>query len=275
LQYLQDAGTRWSYHTGAYRKLEDVVTAVTGQTYNDATNAYIGNKTGMGGFWYQSVYISKPRDMARFGLLALNKGVWQNDTILKDTSYFRAMTNTSQNFNLSYGYLWWLNGKASTMVPYLQTVFPYKLIPNAPDDLFCALGKNDQKIYVIPSTKMVVIRVGESPYGDDALSPYDTLIWSYMNKLSSGCVTTSIESIQKKDVADFKLFPNPANNFISFSGFDNEYNIHYSITNLYGQTVVEDDTQNHSLNISDLASGAYILNVQTDTKQATKQFIKN
>jgi hypothetical protein len=96
-----------------------------------------------------------------------------------------------------------------------------------------------------------------------------------MNKLSSGCVTTSIESIQKKDVADFKLFPNPANNFISFSGFDNEYNIHYSITNLYGQTVVEDDTQNHSLNISDLASGAYILNVQTDTKQATKQFIKN
>jgi len=163
LRYKVDAGTRWAYHTGAYRKLEDVVSTVTGQNYTVATNAYIGSKTGMNGLWFQSVYYSKPRDMARFGLLALNKGVWQNDTILKDTSYFRAMTNTSQNFNLSYGYLWWLNGKTSAMIPGSQFVIPTKLIPNAPNDLFCALGKNDQKIYVIPSTKMVIIRVGESP----------------------------------------------------------------------------------------------------------------
>lgn len=67
----------------------------------------------MSGAWFQSVYYSKARDMARYGLLALNKGVWQSDTVLKDTSYFRAMTNTSQNFNKSYGYLWWLNGKGS------------------------------------------------------------------------------------------------------------------------------------------------------------------
>jgi CubicO group peptidase (beta-lactamase class C family) len=229
----------------------------------------------MSGLWFQSVYYSKPRDMARFGLLALNKGVWQNDTILKDTSYFRAMTNTSQNFNLSYGYLWWLNGKTSAMIPGSQFVIPTKLIPNAPNDLFCALGKNDQKIYVIPSTKMVIIRVGESPYINDAFSPYDTLIWSYINKLSTGCITTAIETEQRKNIPDFKLFPNPANNFISFSGFDNEYNIHFTITNLYGQTILENDTQNHSIDVSNLASGAYILNVQTDTKQAIKQFIKN
>jgi len=275
LQYKVDAGSRWAYHTGAYRKLEDVVSTVTSQNYTTATNAYIGTKTGMSGLWFQSVYYSKPRDMARFGLLALNKGVWQNDTILKDTSYFRAMTNTSQNFNLSYGYLWWLNGKTSAMIPGSQFVIPTKLIPNAPNDLFCALGKNDQKIYVVPSTKMVVIRIGESAYGAAALSPYDTLIWSYINKLSNGCITTAIEKEQRKDIPDFKLFPNPANNFISFSGFDNEYNIHYTITNLYGQTILENDTQNHSIDVSNLASGAYILNVQTDTKQAIKQFIKN
>jgi hypothetical protein len=122
---------------------------------------------------------------------------------------------------------------------------------------------------------MVVIRIGESAYGAAALSPYDTLIWSYINKLSNGCITTAIEKEQRKDIPDFKLFPNPANNFISFSGFDNEYNIHFTITNLYGQTILENDTQNHSIDVSNLASGAYILNVQTDTKQAIKQFIKN
>jgi len=185
------------------------------------------------------------------------------------------MTNTSQTFNKSYGYLWWLNGKASTMIPGSQFVFPTKLIPNAPNDLFCALGKNDQKIYVIPSTKMVVIRVGESPYINDALSPYDTLIWSYINKLSSACLTTAIETEQRKDIPDLRLFPNPANNFISFLGFNDERNIHYTITNLYGQVVIENDTNNHSIDVSELASGAYILNIQSDEKQATKQFIKN
>lgn len=274
LQYKADAGTRWSYHTGAYRKLEDVVSTVSGQNYTAATNSYIGSKIGMNGIWFQSVYFSKAREMARYGLLTLAKGIWQNDTILKDTSYFRAMTNTSQNFNLSYGYLWWLNGKASTMLPSSQLVFPYSLIPNAPSDMICALGKNDQKIYVVPSKNMVVIRLGESAYNADALSPYDTLIWSYINKLSSGCITTSIETEQRKNV-ELKLFPNPANNFISFSGFNDERNIHYSITNIYGQIVIENETNNHSLDISELASGAYILNVQSDEKQATKQFIKN
>lgn len=274
LQYKADAGMRWSYHTGAYRKLEDVVSAVAGQNYTATTNSYIGSKIGMNGAWFQSVYYSKARDMARFGLLTLAKGIWQNDTILKDTSYFRAMTNTSQNFNLSYGYLWWLNGKSSAMLPSSQLVFPFSLIPNAPSDMICALGKNDQKIYVVPSKNMVVIRVGESAYNTDALSPYDTLIWSYINKLNSNCIATFIETTQRKNI-DLKLFPNPANSFISFTGFNDERNIHYNITNIYGQTIVENDTFNHSIDVSDLASGAYILNIQSDEKQATKQFIKN
>ena len=275
LQYKADAGTRWAYHTGAYRKLEEIISTVTGQGYTAATNSYIGTKTGMNGVWFQSVFYSKPRDMARFGLLALNKGIWQSDTVLRDTSYFSAMTNTSQNFNLSYGYLWWLNGKSSVMYPGSQIVFPIKLIANAPNDMFCALGKNDQKIYVIPSSKMVVIRIGESAYGAAALSPYDTLIWSYINKLSSGCTATSINNELKKEITDFKLFPNPANNFISFSGFTNERNIHYTISNLYGQTIIEDNTFNHSINIAELESGTYILSLQTEEKLAIKQFIKN
>ncbi len=274
LQYKADAGTRWAYHTGAYKQLEEIVSVASGKTYNAATNEWIEAYTGMNGFWINSgVYFSNARDMARFGLLSLNKGIWQSDTVLRDTAYYRSMVNTSQNFNPSYGYLWWLNGKSAVMYPGSQLVVPTKLIPNAPNDMYCALGKNDQKIYVVPSKNMVIVRVGESAYGALALSPYDTLIWRYINKLDA-CTTTSVKE-QKLIIPDLKIFPNPANNFISFSGLSASGNIRYSITNIYGQLVTQDETYNHSINISDLSSGTYFLSIESEDKYAVKQFIKN
>jgi hypothetical protein len=44
--------------------------------------------------------------MARFGLLILNEGVWDNQVDLSDTNYFSNMVNTFQQMNESYGYLW-------------------------------------------------------------------------------------------------------------------------------------------------------------------------
>jgi hypothetical protein len=44
--------------------------------------------------------------------------------------------------------------------------------------MVCGLGKNDQKIYVIPSKKMVVIRLGEVADGENfALSDFDNQLW--------------------------------------------------------------------------------------------------
>jgi hypothetical protein len=60
--------------------------------------------------------------MARFGLLIQGNGAW-NGTQLINSTYFNEMVNTSQNLNKSYGYLWWLNGKPSFMVPTSQIVF--------------------------------------------------------------------------------------------------------------------------------------------------------
>lgn len=55
------------------------------------------------------------------------------------------------------------------MVPYSQIVFPFNLIPNARADLYCALGKNDQKIYVVPSQKVSGDTYGEAAYDGDAV----------------------------------------------------------------------------------------------------------
>ncbi|HAT75783.1 MAG TPA: serine hydrolase [Flavobacterium sp.] len=186
LTYKADAGTRWAYHN-VYVKLQDVIAQASGQSWSNYFNSKLRDKIGMTGAWIQvdnnSVYYSTTRSMARFGLLALNKGKWESTTILNET-YFNEATNTSQNINLGYGYLWWLNGKGSYHLPQLQTEFQGSLIPSAPTDMFIALGKNDQKIYVIPSKKMIVIRMGEAADNVNlALSDFDDVLWQKINAL--------------------------------------------------------------------------------------------
>ncbi len=188
LAYKADAGTRWAYDN-VYVKLQDVVEKASGETFTSYFNAKLRNKIGMDGAWFNSgenvIYASTTRSMARFGLLMYNKGKWGTNIIL-DEDFFLQATNSSQNINPAYGYLWWLNGKSTYRLPSLQTQFNGSIIPNAPNDMFMALGKNDQKIYVIPSKKMVVVRMGEvadvaNP--TSALSGFDNELWAKINGL--------------------------------------------------------------------------------------------
>ncbi len=209
LNYLADAGTRWAYHTGPYRLLHDVLEDASSLTINQFTKTRLLDRTGMKGLWLFDVYYSKARDMARFGLLMQARGRWDGDTLLHDQQYFHDMTHSSQNFNKSYGYLWWLNGQQSFMVPALQFVFPGKLIPNAPDDMYAALGKNDQKIHVVPSKGWVVVRQGEAGYttsaGNTVPIQFDNEMWSYLNQLV--CVPSAVNEVVENQV---KIAPNPA-----------------------------------------------------------------
>ncbi|VXB96416.1 Serine hydrolase [Flavobacterium sp. 9AF] len=186
LTYVADAGSRWSYHN-VFQKLMDVVEDASGQTFETYFENKLKNKIGMDGFWNNGVifriYHSNTRSMARFGLLALNNGKWENEQII-NTTFFNASTTTSQNINPSYGYFWWLNGKSSFMVPGEQTVFPGKLVPNAPDEMYAAMGAEDQRIYVIPSKKMVIIRMGDAsdPLNPSfAVSGFDNALWEKIN----------------------------------------------------------------------------------------------
>jgi CubicO group peptidase (beta-lactamase class C family) len=190
LQYSADSGTRWAYHN-VYVKLQDVIASASGQTWDNYFNAKLKTKIGMDGAWFVSgnniVYSSTSRSMARFGLLMLNKGTWNGNIVLNE-NYFNLATNTSQSINQSYGYLWWLNGKSSFHLPGLQTQFNGSLIPAGPNDMFMALGKNDQKIYVIPSKKMVVIRMGDvaDPANPTfALSGFDNELWQKINAVTN------------------------------------------------------------------------------------------
>lgn len=188
LIYKADAGTRWAYHNAAYTLLDKVIENASGTTYNNYFQQKIRNVIGMNGLWiksvYNNIYFSNARSMARFGLLMLNKGKWDATTVLADTDFFNTQINSSQNLNLSYGYLTWLNGKSNYMLPQTQIIFPGMMIPNAPSDLYSALGKNDQKIFVSPSQKLVVIRMGESAGNIQlALSSFDNELWGKLKPI--------------------------------------------------------------------------------------------
>ncbi len=189
LVYKADAGARWAYHNAAYTLLDKVIENATGLPYNNYFRQKVKDKTGMTGLWlktqaYDNIYYSNVRSMARFGLLLLNKGRWDNTPVLNDTGYFNNQVNTSQDLNLSYGYLTWLNGKSSYRVPTSQLVLPGSLIPDAPADMYAALGKNDQKMYVVPSGQLVVIRMGNSAGGfQPALSGFDNELWQRLETI--------------------------------------------------------------------------------------------
>lgn len=269
MQYLTAPGTRWAYHTGAYRQMEDVIAIAAGVTYNGFSNNKIENIIGMQGAWVNYNYYSRTRDMARFGLLALNKGIWATDTLLHDTAYFNAMINTSQPFNLSYGYLWWLNGKASYMAPGMQTVFTTPIMSNAPSDMFCALGKNDQKIYVVPSQNMVVVRNGGSAYGvASAFSPFDNELWGYIDSLD--CLPLRINESVIKPVPAI-IYPNPFSSKINLSGATGEEE--YELLNAIGKSVWSGKYIEQT-NFSELPAGLYFLKTKNARSLRVNRLVK-
>lgn len=186
LTYIADAGTRWAY-SNIFQKLTDVVNKASNKPFETYFNEKLKSKIGMEGFWnfgtIFTIYHSNTKSMARFGLLALNKGKWNNEQIINE-SYFNESVSTSQSINPSYGYLWWLNGKTSFMIPNEQTVYQDFLVPNAPADMYAAMGAKDQRIYVIPSKKMAVIRMGDAsdPVNPNfAVSGFDNELWGKIN----------------------------------------------------------------------------------------------
>ncbi len=272
LQYLADPTTRWSYHNAPYTLLDQVIAMAVGQSLNTYVNQKIAAPIGMGGFFlaldYNNVYFSDARSMARFGLLILGQGIWNTDTIMQDSSYFNAMINSSQSLNEAYGYLWWLNGKNSFMVPQSQLVFPGSINPNAPSDMIAAIGKNGQLINLVPSQNLVFIRMGNAP-GSALEVPmlYNNNIWNYINELDN--CPSSTEVLETTDL--LKIYPNPTQDLLKVESASEIKS--YRLFNALGQLLEYQTTQNINqlqLHLNAYPSGFYQLQVQTEKGILTK-----
>ncbi len=268
LQYLALTNMRWAYHNAPYTLLDSVIEITTSQSLNNYASQKIKTPTGITGLFiknnYDNVFYSKARSMARFGLLVLNKGIWNTTPILSDTTYYNQMTNTSQILNKSYGYLWWLNGKQNFMVPGAQLIFAGALLPNAPTDMIMALGKNAQIINVIPSKKMVLIRMGEAPFDNGEVPfTFNDSIWQYMNKIL--CAPNAVKNNTPQNT--IQLFPNPCNNILYIHS--KELIQQYQITDIYGSILAykTPNSTNEIVELKKYNKGVYIIKITTSTKE--------
>lgn len=275
LNYLAEAGTRWAYHNAPYTLLEKVLNTATGQTINTYTLLKLKTQTGMTGSWitvdFDNVFFSVARSMARYGLLIQNKAIWNSDTLLHDTSYITQMLNTSQTFNDSYGYLWWLNGKPSYMLPGLQAVFAGSYARHAPSDMFAGLGKNGQILSVSPDNGLVIVRMGDQP--NSPLSEVPTIfcdqIWQKLNDVMCNSTNVTEPGYLQDNIS---IYPNPANTELNVV-IPTQENIVVEIFNMIGEKIISVSNQS-KIDISGLKKGIYIIRVSKDQNNYTQKFIR-
>lgn len=278
LVYLADAGTRWAYHNAPYTMLDSVLQHATGSNLNALTQIKLKNQTGMTGLWarsgFDNVFYSRPRSMARFGILVQNKFKWNNSTLLADTALISQMTNTSQNLNLSYGYLWWLNGKASYKLPTSQITFPGPLSPQAPADLVAAMGKNGQILGISRERGLVLVRMGNPPNSPGGFIPNVFLddMWRMVNKVL--CTNTPINEVEQ-EANKIEIFPNPTDDFLVVSGLNAREKIR--IINSLGSEIqaIESENSTQKIDMAKYQSGIYFIQtIDSNGRMSWSKFVK-
>jgi CubicO group peptidase (beta-lactamase class C family) len=178
--FVDPPGQVWLYNTPVYRELIDVIESASGLSRAAYADAILWTPIGMHDTSYapgDEFMQASARDLARFGLLVARGGTWETTTVV-DGDFALEMRTSSQALNPSYGLLWWLNGQAS-WISANGTTGSGSLVPTGPDDMTMALGAFDQKVYVVPSLDLVVVRIGASAGSPQGV--YDTELWARLS----------------------------------------------------------------------------------------------
>ncbi len=85
------------------------------------------------------------------------------------------------------------------------------------------------------------------------------------------CATTSV--IEKNNVNDVGVFPNPTTDIINIKLYDNVKRFQISLVNSLGQIILE--AQSKSIDLSKISNGIYFVHIKTDLFEANKKIIIN
>lgn len=116
------------------------------------------------------------RDWATFGELIRHEGLFKGKSLLNPTILRELFI--AQKANPAYGLTWWLKADVPALknvqAAMLRSEAAFLLQPNAvPDDMFMAAGLGKQRLYIIPSLGLTVVRFGpvfgEQSYQDTKL----------------------------------------------------------------------------------------------------------
>ena len=120
-------------------------------------NSAIFERDPSGTYVGSSYIYATARDWARYGLFYLNGGAINGKQLISKPYFNETITPAPSTKYGGYGYLFWLN-KGSKSDTTSRT------FPNLPRDLFFASGVYGQSISIIPSKKIVIVRLGLSLY---------------------------------------------------------------------------------------------------------------
>ena len=162
-------GGRWEYSSGTANIISRIIRQALGSSDADyfafprrALFDRIGMRSAIlepdpsGTFVGSSYMYASARDWARFGLLYLNDGRWQNERILP-VGWVPYTRLPAKHAPLGqYGAQFWLNaGEPNNPAK--------RWMPRLPADMFSTVGFEGQYVAVIPSRGLVVVRLGQTP----------------------------------------------------------------------------------------------------------------
>jgi CubicO group peptidase (beta-lactamase class C family) len=169
--------THWNYSSGTTNLLSGILRRQfkTHQEYLDFWYSALIDKIGMnsmlvetdmaGNYVGSSYGWATTRDWAKFGLLYLHKGNWNGEQLFDEnwSKYVATPTNGSKG---DYGAHFWLNAGGH--------------YPNAPRDMYSANGFQGQKVFIIPSQDLVIVRMGLT---EDAKFDFNGLVSGIVGSL--------------------------------------------------------------------------------------------
>ncbi|HEX2920493.1 MAG TPA: serine hydrolase domain-containing protein [Bacteroidales bacterium] len=166
-------GSNWYYSSGTTNIVCDLIQ----HQFNNDSLYYLFarnelfNKIGMqdavlevdpsGSFVGSSYLYATARDYARFALMYLNDGIFNDQRILPE-GWVNYCTTETVGSDGKYGAFFWLNKSGR--------------IKSAPEDMFSCNGHDGQYIFMIPSKQLAVIILGYSPDGIDLDRLFEDLL---------------------------------------------------------------------------------------------------
>lgn len=148
-------GEKFTYNTGLTHFLSGVITKTSNMSTLEFAKKHLFSQIGISvdnwdidqkGYYGggAGLYI-KPLDMAKFGYLYLNKGLWDGKQVIPE-EWIEASTKKQINVKAGedYGYLFWVQNMKDKV--HNKEYFTYS-----------AAGAGGQKIMVIPDLDMVVV----------------------------------------------------------------------------------------------------------------------
>jgi CubicO group peptidase (beta-lactamase class C family) len=115
----------------------------------DASGTFVGS----------SYCYGTARDWARFGLLYLQDGIFNQERLLPEGWVKATTTPATSALKGEYGFQFWLNAGEKNNPS-------NRKYPGLPTDMFYCDGFEGQNVFIIPSHKLVVVRLGLTRNGD-------------------------------------------------------------------------------------------------------------